>query len=100
MLVEQSSQLRVSRTAPVYLDRGYAVASSSLNVWGNNCNERPHRRQQAVIEVQEALYRGHPESRRRGPFGRMYSPTSGKAYLGMRPSKKSIRRMAEKPSDF
>ena len=29
-------------------------------------------------------------------FGRMYSPTSGKAYLGMRPSKKSIRRMVEK----
>jgi retron-type reverse transcriptase len=33
-------------------------------------------------------------------FGRMYSPTSGKAYLGMRPSKKNIRRMVEKPSDF
>ena len=29
-------------------------------------------------------------------FGRMYSPTTGKAYLGMRPSKKSIRRMVEK----
>src|SRR6187401_2907133 len=26
-------------------------------------------------------------------FGRMYSKTTGKAYLGMRPSKKSIRRM-------
>jgi hypothetical protein len=26
----------------------------------------------------------------------MYSPTTGKAYLGMRPSKKSIRRMVEK----
>ena len=29
-------------------------------------------------------------------FGRMYSPATGKAYLGMRPSKKSIRRMVEK----
>ena len=29
-------------------------------------------------------------------FGRMYSATTGKAYLGMRPSKKSIRRMVEK----
>ena len=29
-------------------------------------------------------------------FGRMYSRTSGKAHLGMRPSKKSIRRMVEK----
>ena len=29
-------------------------------------------------------------------FGRMYSKTTGKAYLGMRPSKKSIRRMVEK----
>ena len=29
-------------------------------------------------------------------FGRMYSPTTGKAYLGMRPSQKSIRRMVEK----
>jgi RNA-directed DNA polymerase len=29
-------------------------------------------------------------------FGRMYQRTSGKAYLGMRPSKKSIRRMVEK----
>jgi group II intron reverse transcriptase/maturase len=29
-------------------------------------------------------------------FGRLYSPTTGKAYLGMRPSKKSIRRMVEK----
>jgi group II intron reverse transcriptase/maturase len=29
-------------------------------------------------------------------FGRMYSRTSGKARLGMRPSKKSIRRMVEK----
>ena len=29
-------------------------------------------------------------------FGRMYSPKTGKARLGMRPSKKSIRRMVEK----
>ena len=29
-------------------------------------------------------------------FGRMYSATTGKARLGMRPSKKSIRRMVEK----
>lgn len=29
-------------------------------------------------------------------FGRMYSPTTGEARLGMRPSKKSIRRMVEK----
>ena len=29
-------------------------------------------------------------------FGRMYQKTTGKAYLGMRPSKKSIRRMVEK----
>src|SRR5690242_8629809 len=29
-------------------------------------------------------------------FGRMYSPTTGKAYLGMRPSKKSIKRMVER----
>jgi RNA-directed DNA polymerase len=29
-------------------------------------------------------------------FGRMYSPTTGQAHLGMRPSKKSIRRMVEK----
>jgi group II intron reverse transcriptase/maturase len=28
-------------------------------------------------------------------FGRMYQKTTGKAYLGMRPSKKSIRRMVE-----
>ncbi len=28
-------------------------------------------------------------------FGRMYQRTTGKAYLGMRPSKKSIRRMVE-----
>ncbi len=28
-------------------------------------------------------------------FGRLYKPTTGKAYLGMRPSKKSIRRMVE-----
>jgi RNA-directed DNA polymerase len=28
-------------------------------------------------------------------FGRLYSPTTGKARLGMRPSKKSIRRMVE-----
>lgn len=30
-------------------------------------------------------------------FGRLYSRTTGKAYWGMRPSKKSIRRMVEKP---
>jgi group II intron reverse transcriptase/maturase len=29
-------------------------------------------------------------------FGRMYSPKTGKAYLGVRPSKKSIKRMVEK----
>jgi RNA-directed DNA polymerase len=29
-------------------------------------------------------------------FGRMYSPTTGRPRLGMRPSKKSIRRMVEK----
>jgi group II intron reverse transcriptase/maturase len=29
-------------------------------------------------------------------FGRMYSANTGQAYLGMRPSKKSIRRMVEK----
>jgi group II intron reverse transcriptase/maturase len=29
-------------------------------------------------------------------FGRMYSPKTGKAYLGYRPSKKSIKRMVEK----
>ena len=29
-------------------------------------------------------------------FGRMYSPKTGKARLGMKPSKKSIRRMIEK----
>jgi RNA-directed DNA polymerase len=29
-------------------------------------------------------------------FGRMYQRTTGKAYLGMRPSKKSIRRTVEK----
>ena len=29
-------------------------------------------------------------------FGRMYQRTSGKAYLGVRPSKKSVRRMVEK----
>jgi len=29
-------------------------------------------------------------------FGRMYSPRSGKAYIGFRPSKKSIQRMVEK----
>ena len=28
-------------------------------------------------------------------FGRMYSPKTGKAYLGYRPSKKSIKRMVE-----
>ena len=30
------------------------------------------------------------------PFGRMYSPTTGKARLGYRPSKKSIKRMVER----
>jgi RNA-directed DNA polymerase len=29
-------------------------------------------------------------------FGRMYKRTTGKAYLGVRPSKKSVRRMVEK----
>lgn len=29
-------------------------------------------------------------------FGRLYSPKTGKAYIGMRPSKKSIQRMVEK----
>ena len=29
-------------------------------------------------------------------FGRMYSPKTGKAYLGYRPSKKSVKRMVEK----
>ena len=29
------------------------------------------------------------------PFGRMYSARTGKAYLGYRPSKKSIKRMVE-----
>ena len=29
-------------------------------------------------------------------FGRMYSPTTGQARLGYRPSKKSIKRMVEK----
>ncbi len=29
-------------------------------------------------------------------FGRLYSRTTGKAYLGLRPSKKSVRRMVEK----
>jgi hypothetical protein len=29
-------------------------------------------------------------------FGRMYSPVTGKARLGYRPSKKSIKRMVEK----
>jgi len=29
-------------------------------------------------------------------FGRMYSPTTGKAYLGYRPSKRSLKRMVEK----
>jgi RNA-directed DNA polymerase len=29
-------------------------------------------------------------------FGRMYSPTTGQARMGMRPSKKSIRRLVEK----
>ena len=33
------------------------------------------------------------------PFGRMYSPTTGKARLGMWPSKKSIRRMVEQVHD-
>jgi Group II intron, maturase-specific domain len=30
------------------------------------------------------------------PFGRLYSATTGQARMGMRPSKKSIRRMVEK----
>ena len=30
------------------------------------------------------------------PFGRMYQRTTGQPYLGMRPSRKSIRRMVEK----
>src|SRR4029077_9517150 len=30
------------------------------------------------------------------PFGRMYSPETGKARLGYRPSKKSIKRMVER----
>ena len=30
------------------------------------------------------------------PFGRMYSPTTGKTRLGYRPSKKSIKRMVER----
>ena len=30
------------------------------------------------------------------PFGRMYSPVTGKARLGYRPSKKSIKRMVDK----
>jgi len=33
-------------------------------------------------------------------FGRMYSKTTGKAYLGMRPSKKSIRRMVDTVHDL
>ena len=35
-------------------------------------------------------------------FGRMYSARTGKAYLGYRPSRKSIKRMVEKrsTSDF
>lgn len=33
-------------------------------------------------------------------FGRMYSTRSGKAYLGMRPSKKSIKRMVTKIHDM
>jgi RNA-directed DNA polymerase len=33
-------------------------------------------------------------------FGRLYSKTTGKARLGMRPSKKSIRRMVEKVHDL
>jgi RNA-directed DNA polymerase len=33
-------------------------------------------------------------------FGRMYSPRTGKARLGMRPSKKSIRHMVEKVHDL
>ena len=33
-------------------------------------------------------------------FGRMYSPRTGKARLGMKPSKKSIRRMVEKVHDL
>jgi RNA-directed DNA polymerase len=30
------------------------------------------------------------------PFGRMYKRTTGQVYVGVRPSKKSIRRMVEK----
>ena len=30
------------------------------------------------------------------PFGRLYSPVTGKARLGQRPSKKSIQRMVER----
>ena len=30
------------------------------------------------------------------PFGRLYSPETGKARLGYRPSKKSIKRMVER----
>jgi len=33
-------------------------------------------------------------------FGRIYSPTTGKARLGMWPSKKSIRRMVEQVHDL
>jgi RNA-directed DNA polymerase len=33
-------------------------------------------------------------------FGRLYSKTTGKARLGMRPSKKSVRRMVEKVHDL
>ena len=33
-------------------------------------------------------------------FGRLYSKTTGQARLGMRPSKKSIRRMVEKVHDL
>jgi RNA-directed DNA polymerase len=33
-------------------------------------------------------------------FGRLYSAKSGKAYIGMRPSKKSIKRMVEKVHAF
>ena len=33
-------------------------------------------------------------------FGRMYSKTTGKAYIGLRPSKKSLSRMVEKVHDL
>jgi hypothetical protein len=42
-----------------------------------------HKRQQAAQVIEH------------GAFGRMYSARIGKAYLGYRPSKKSIKRMVE-----